>query len=64
MCVDENSWNQTLCEKRTVVHEIGHQFELGHHSWCVMREFYDPSYTASSFCEDCVVKIRAIIEAP
>jgi len=61
LCDDEHpEWNGTLVEQRTVVHEIGHQFELAHHAACVMAGNTDPSVRTSSFCASCIAGIRGL----
>lgn len=58
LCV-EHAWDQTVMERRTTLHEIGHEFELSHHEYCVMY-LLGSSYQRSFFCYNCINNIRWI----
>jgi hypothetical protein len=49
--IEHPKWDETLVERRTVVHEIRHQFGLGDHpiGACVMNGSTNPTVRTSSF---------------
>jgi len=57
--LEHPTWDETSVERRTVIHEIGHQFELGHHDGCVMQSGPSPTKPAT-FCNSCLDRIRDI----
>jgi len=58
--LEHPTWDATLVQRRTVVHEIGHQFGLDHHPGCVMEASTNPSLRTSSLCNGCLAAIRVI----
>jgi hypothetical protein len=62
LTIDEHpTWNRTLVEQRTVVHEIGHQFGLPHAHGGVMHASTDPHLRTSDFTDQSIAAIRDII---